>query len=124
MADLRRLDAEPGTSGLFSPIQIGHVEVRNRTVLPAMTTRLSDAEGYVTEDTLAYYRARAEGGVGLVTVHRAAPGGARPRLRGATCVGGPSPDPNRGHGLWEHRVPRRCGPSGGSRRDTWPERMA
>lgn len=73
MADLRRLDAEPGTSGLFSPIQIGHVEVRNRTVLPAMTTRLSDAEGYVTEDTLAYYRARAEGGVGLVTVEMASP---------------------------------------------------
>jgi len=64
---------ECATSGLFSPIRIGHVEVRNRTVLPSMTTRLSDRDGYVTEDTLAYYQARAEGGVGLVTVEMASP---------------------------------------------------
>jgi len=64
---------ECNTSGLFSPIRIGHVEVRNRTVLPSMTTRLSDRDGYVTEDTLAYYQARAEGGVGLVTVEMASP---------------------------------------------------
>jgi len=47
--------------------------VSNRTVLPSMTTRLSDRDGYVTEDTLAYYQARAEGGVGLVTVEMASP---------------------------------------------------
>jgi 2,4-dienoyl-CoA reductase-like NADH-dependent reductase (Old Yellow Enzyme family) len=38
-----------------------------------MTTRMSDFEGHVTEETLAYYRARAEGGVGLVTVEMASP---------------------------------------------------
>ncbi len=38
-----------------------------------MTTRNADAEGFVTEDSLAYYRARAAGGVGLITVEMAAP---------------------------------------------------
>jgi 2,4-dienoyl-CoA reductase-like NADH-dependent reductase (Old Yellow Enzyme family) len=64
--------ADP-TPTLFTPIRIGHVEVRNRTVLPSMTTRLADADGFVTEAGLAYYRARAEGGVGLVTVEMASP---------------------------------------------------
>ena len=58
---------------LFSPITIGGVEIPNRIVLPAMTTRLADEQGYVTEDLLAYYRARAEGGVGLVTVEMSSP---------------------------------------------------
>jgi len=42
-------------------------------VLPSMTTRAADAEGFVTEDTLAYYQARVAGGVGLVTVEMASP---------------------------------------------------
>lgn len=58
---------------LFSPVRIGDVELRNRTVLPPMTTRLADDDGFVTDRTLAYYRARAEGGVGLVTVEMATP---------------------------------------------------
>jgi hypothetical protein len=33
-----------------------------------MTTRTADAEGYVTEDKLAYYLARARGGVGLIMI--------------------------------------------------------
>src|SRR5215212_568348 len=37
-----------------------------------MTTRLDD-DGFVTDATLAYYQARAEGGVGLVTVEMASP---------------------------------------------------
>src|ERR687892_2212646 len=60
-------------SALFMPGRIGEVEIRNRTVLPSMTTRAADAEGFVTEDTLAYYRARARGGVGLITVEMASP---------------------------------------------------
>ena len=59
--------------GLFDPIEIGGVRLRNRTLLPSMTTRLADDAGHVTEATLAYYRARAEGGVGLVTVEMASP---------------------------------------------------
>ncbi len=63
---------DPAT-GLFSPITVGGVEIPNRIVLPAMTTRLADEQGHVTEDLLAYYRARAEGGVGLVTVEMSSP---------------------------------------------------
>jgi 2,4-dienoyl-CoA reductase-like NADH-dependent reductase (Old Yellow Enzyme family) len=64
-----------GTYGadLFDPVDIGGVRVRNRTVLPSMTTRLADDDGYVTDATLAYYGARAGGGVGLITVEMASP---------------------------------------------------
>jgi 2,4-dienoyl-CoA reductase-like NADH-dependent reductase (Old Yellow Enzyme family) len=58
---------------LLTPARIGAVEIRNRIVLPSMTTRAADAEGLVTEDTLAYYQARVAGGVGLITVEMASP---------------------------------------------------
>ena len=58
---------------LFSPKRIGAVEIPNRIVMPAMTTRLADPDGTVTEATIAYFGARAEGGVGLVTVEMASP---------------------------------------------------
>src|ERR1043166_1288348 len=58
---------------LLTPARIGHVEIPNRIVLPSMTTRGADAEGFVTEDTLAYYQTRVAGGVGLITVEMAAP---------------------------------------------------
>jgi dimethylglycine catabolism A len=58
---------------LFDPITIGGVRLRNRTLLPSMTTRLADDDGHVTDATIAYYRARAEGGVGLITVEMASP---------------------------------------------------
>ncbi|GAA3225379.1 hypothetical protein GCM10017691_14190 [Pseudonocardia petroleophila] len=58
---------------LFDPVVIGGVTLRNRTLLPSMTTRLADDDGHVTDATVAYYRARAEGGVGLVTVEMASP---------------------------------------------------
>ena len=58
---------------LLTPARIGAVEIPNRIVLPPMTTRAADAEGFVTDDTLAYYQARVAGGVGLVTVEMASP---------------------------------------------------
>ncbi len=51
-------------SALFSPAEIGGVEIRNRVVMPPMTTRLADDDGRVTDKTIAYFRARAAGGVG------------------------------------------------------------
>src|SRR5687767_12622255 len=60
-------------TGLFSPKRIGAVEIPNRVVMPAMTTRLADADGFVTEGTIAYFGARAAGGTGLVTVEMASP---------------------------------------------------
>jgi 2,4-dienoyl-CoA reductase-like NADH-dependent reductase (Old Yellow Enzyme family) len=58
---------------LLSPARIGGVEIPNRIVLPPMTTRAADAEGFVTDDALAYYQARVAGGVGLITVEMASP---------------------------------------------------
>src|SRR5277367_6568644 len=58
---------------LLTPGRIGTVEIRNRIVMPPMTTRTVDDEGHVTEDTLAYYMARVRGGVGLITVEMASP---------------------------------------------------
>ncbi|MFQ5773555.1 MAG: NAD(P)-binding protein [Kiloniellaceae bacterium] len=65
--------AAPPRSKLFTPGLIGGVEVPNRVVMPSMTTRLADAEGHVTDATIAYFAARARGGVGLITVEMAAP---------------------------------------------------
>src|SRR6202041_3338753 len=41
--------------------------------MPPMTTRTADAEGFVTDDSVAYYRARVRGGTGLITVEMASP---------------------------------------------------
>jgi dimethylglycine catabolism A len=61
------------TNILLTPARIGPVEIKNRIVMPPMTTRTSDAEGYVTDDSIAYYTARVRGGVGLITVEMASP---------------------------------------------------
>ena len=58
---------------LLTPARIGSVEIPNRIVMPAMTTRTADEDGTVTDDTIAYYLARARGGVGLITVEMASP---------------------------------------------------
>jgi 2,4-dienoyl-CoA reductase-like NADH-dependent reductase (Old Yellow Enzyme family) len=56
---------------LLTPARIGPVEIPNRIVMPPMTTRTADEDGFVTEATLAYYTARI--GVGLITVEMASP---------------------------------------------------
>src|SRR5436190_12876005 len=58
---------------LLTPARIGPAEIPNRIVMPPMTTRGSDAEGNVTDQTIAYYMARVRGGVGLITVEMASP---------------------------------------------------
>jgi 2,4-dienoyl-CoA reductase-like NADH-dependent reductase (Old Yellow Enzyme family) len=58
---------------LLTPARIGGVEIKNRIIMPPMTTRLSDDEGHVTDDTIAYYMARVRGGVGMITVEMASP---------------------------------------------------
>ena len=49
---------------LFSPITIGPVQLRNRIVSTGHHTNL--ASGHPTDDLIAYQRARAQGGVGLI----------------------------------------------------------
>ena len=50
------------TNILLTPAWIGPVEIKNRIVMPPMTTRTADAEGFVTDDSIAYYMARVSGG--------------------------------------------------------------
>src|ERR1700682_4825539 len=58
---------------LLTPARIGSVEIRNRIVMPPMTTRLADADSVVADDAVAYYMARVRGGTGLITVEMASP---------------------------------------------------
>ncbi|MGD2125789.1 MAG: FAD-dependent oxidoreductase [Desulfobacteraceae bacterium] len=56
---------------LFEPVRLGPVELKNRLVMTAMSTRLAGPKGQVTERLIKYYVSRAEGGVGLITVEEA-----------------------------------------------------
>lgn len=52
-------------TGLFDPIVINDVEIRNRFVMPAMQ-RGWGVEGQVSDRTVEYYGERARGGTGLI----------------------------------------------------------
>src|SRR5262249_16993718 len=89
-------DREPGVSfeQLFSPFSFAGLEARNRMVMAPMGTGLPDTDGMSNDRTLAYYRRRAEGGVGMMTVEASvispdAPGvGAELRLHGREFLPG------------------------------------
>lgn len=49
---------------LFSPIKIGKQVVKNRIFMPPLSTNLGN-KGYVTNELIEHYQARAKGGVGL-----------------------------------------------------------
>lgn len=49
---------------LLSPIKIGETVVKNRIFMPPLSTNLAD-KGYVTDELVEHYKARAKGGVGL-----------------------------------------------------------
>ncbi|NLO89224.1 MAG: FAD-dependent oxidoreductase [Clostridia bacterium] len=53
---------------LFQPGRIGTMEVKNRLVMPPMSTRLASVNGEVTKELIAYYAERAKGGVGTIIV--------------------------------------------------------
>ncbi len=50
---------------LFQPLKVGNTEVKNRVFMPPISTNLAD-KGYVTEELIQHYGARAKGGVGLI----------------------------------------------------------
>ena len=52
----------------FSPIRIGSLELRNRLVMAPMETSYASRDGIPTPRSMAYYEARAKGGVGLITL--------------------------------------------------------
>lgn len=49
---------------LFKPIKIGSQIVKNRIFMPPLSTNLGN-KGYVTDELVEHYKARAKGGVGL-----------------------------------------------------------
>lgn len=49
---------------LFTPIKIGERTVKNRIFMPPLSTNLGN-KGYVTDELVEHYKARAKGGVGL-----------------------------------------------------------
>ncbi|MET1134280.1 MAG: FAD-dependent oxidoreductase, partial [Aeromicrobium sp.] len=53
---------------LLRPGRIGSMELRNRIVMSPMETMYGTPEGLPSDRTVAYFAARAAGGVGLVTV--------------------------------------------------------
>lgn len=53
---------------LFSPYTIRNLEIPNRVVMPPMSTQLGTPDGLVTPQQIAYYRARATGGTGMIIV--------------------------------------------------------
>jgi 2,4-dienoyl-CoA reductase-like NADH-dependent reductase (Old Yellow Enzyme family) len=55
-------------ASLFSPIEIGVMNVRNRVLMAPMERNFAHADGTVSERTLAHYEACAAGGVGWIDV--------------------------------------------------------
>jgi 2,4-dienoyl-CoA reductase-like NADH-dependent reductase (Old Yellow Enzyme family)/thioredoxin reductase len=53
---------------LFSPFAFAGLEARNRIVMAPMGTGLPELDGTSNDRTIAYYRRRAEGGVGMMTL--------------------------------------------------------
>jgi len=56
---------------LFKPGYIGNLWVRNRIVMAPMASNFAHINGEVSEALIAYYSARARGGVGLIIVEAA-----------------------------------------------------
>jgi len=51
---------------LFSPVKIGRMELKNRVAMTSMGVNLAAPGGGVNDDIIAFYEARARGGVGLI----------------------------------------------------------
>ena len=61
---------------LFTPIKIGTIEVKNRIVMPPMTSNFASETGAANQRVIDYYVERAKGGAGLIIVE-------------ATCIDSP-----------------------------------
>ena len=57
---------------LAQTIQIGHLQEKNRILMPPMYRPWSDEEGKVSDRHIAHYRERAQGGVGTIVVETTA----------------------------------------------------
>ena len=59
---------EAARSRLFSPIQIGQLDARSRTWVPAMVPWRATEDGFVTQQNLDWYKRFAEGRPGVLVV--------------------------------------------------------
>lgn len=57
---------------LFSEIQIRGLNLKNRVVFPAMGSRFCSDDGYLSDQGIDYYTARAKGGCGLIVTEAVA----------------------------------------------------
>ena len=55
-------------NAMFQPINIGPMTVKNRFVVPPMGNNFANTDGSMSERSAAYYRERAKGGFGLITI--------------------------------------------------------
>ena len=53
---------------IWDSTKIGTMRIKNRIVMPPMSTRLSNTDGSVSRRLIEYYEARARGGVGMIVV--------------------------------------------------------
>ena len=53
---------------LFTPFQIGNLEIKNRIVLAAMGNLMANRDGTFSEAEITYFEERAKGGAGLILV--------------------------------------------------------
>lgn len=62
--------ADPHFPNLFRPIQIGPMKLKNRIVMPPMSTNFADPKypGFVSKRHKSYYGERARGGTGLIII--------------------------------------------------------
>ncbi|HAF15999.1 MAG TPA: NADH oxidase [Blastocatellia bacterium] len=60
--------AEAAQSLLYQPIEIGAIEVKSRTWVPAMVPWRATEEGFVTQENLDWYRRFAKGRPGVLVV--------------------------------------------------------
>ncbi len=58
----------PGYALLHTPIHIGTMALRNRIVMSPMENQFGTPDGRPTARSIAYFEARARGGVGLITL--------------------------------------------------------
>ena len=54
--------------GLFDPIKIKGLSLKNRLVMPPMATGMATEDGEVTDRHITHYLTRAKGGVGLIII--------------------------------------------------------
>lgn len=51
---------------LFTPEKIGSLEIKNRTIMAPMSAALGHPDGTMSDELIAYYEARAKGGIGMI----------------------------------------------------------